>query len=226
MWSLLEAARGCYDAALTYSAPFVSGKDSFNNEYLGQNGQRVSIPPTLLISGLGYIADTGKAISMDLKTAGNALFLVGDFQPVFGGSHFSLSTGRPSAQPVPALPLNAPQVYRALHQAIQSGWVCAAHDLSEGGLGVAAAEMSIGGRLGLRLDLPGEDPILSLYGETNGCLLVEVPVEYGHQFVAQFGGLPCIHVGLVTQDEFLAVTHHMHNIFSLPLHQLVEAWTR
>ncbi len=53
MWSLVEAARGCRDAALAHRTPFISGKDSFNNEYLGQNQQRVAIPPTLLISAIG-----------------------------------------------------------------------------------------------------------------------------------------------------------------------------
>ncbi len=68
----------------------------------------------------------------------------------------------------------APAVYRALHQAIRAGWVRSAHDLSEGGLGVAAAEMAIAGRLGMNLDLPGDDALQALFGETNGCLLVEV----------------------------------------------------
>ena len=226
MWSLLEAARGCYDAALAFRTPFVSGKDSFNNEYLGQNGQRVSIPPTLLISALGAIADTSKVVTMDLKTPGNALFLIGDFKPVLGGSHFSLTTGWPISQPVPAPSDKSPQVYRALHRAIQSCLVCAAHDLSEGGLGVAAAEMCIGGRLGLSLDLPEDDPLQSLFGETNGCLLVEVRSGFDGDFMGLFVGLPCHRIGQVTADEILTVAHRTRSTFSLPVHSLVEAWMK
>jgi phosphoribosylformylglycinamidine synthase subunit PurSL len=89
--SLVEAARGCHDAALLFRTPFISGKDSLNNEYLGTDGQRHAIPPTLLISALGIMDDVTKAVTMDLKEAGNEIYLVGDFAPVFGGSHFSLT---------------------------------------------------------------------------------------------------------------------------------------
>jgi phosphoribosylformylglycinamidine synthase subunit PurSL len=226
MWSLLEAARGCHDAALVHAAPFISGKDSFNNEYQGSSGERVSIPATLLISALGIIADTGKSVTMDLKTPGDLLFLVGEFRPTLGGSHFSLVTGRQSNQPTPCASELAPQVYRVFHKAVQAGWVRAAHDLSEGGLGVAAAEMAIGGRQGVQIDTPDEDPLLSLYCETNGCLLVEVPAEISTNFTNLFGELPCQPVGWVTTESVLTASHRHQEIFWLPLHHLVEAWTR
>jgi phosphoribosylformylglycinamidine synthase len=224
MGSLIEACRGCHDGALAYGTPFVSGKDSLNNEYLGQNGQRESIPPTLLISALGHMADTGKAVTLDLKTPGNPVYLIGEFQPTFGGSHFALLTGQPSAQPVPAPSELAPRVYKALHQAILSGWVRAAHDLSEGGLGVAAAEMAIAGRLGLGLELPGVDPLAALFGETNGCLLVEVPTAHAAQFARHFAGLPCLPLGRVTLDGQLSLFHQQTALFSLPVNKLVQAW--
>ena len=87
--SLVEACRGCHDAALFYGTPFISGKDSLNNEYLGTDGQRHAIPPTLLISAIGMIEDVNQAVTMDLKEAGNVVYLIGDFT-VFGGSHFQL----------------------------------------------------------------------------------------------------------------------------------------
>src|SRR5258706_481577 len=71
MGSLVEACRGCHDAALFYGTPFISGKDSLNNEYLGTDGQRHAIPPTLLISAIGIIHDVNTAVTMDLKNAGN-----------------------------------------------------------------------------------------------------------------------------------------------------------
>ncbi|RPJ26216.1 MAG: phosphoribosylformylglycinamidine synthase, partial [Chloroflexi bacterium] len=73
--SLVEACRGCRDAALLYRTPFISGKDSLNNEYLGSDGQRHAIPPTLLISAIGIIEDVNTAITMDLKEAGNDIYL-------------------------------------------------------------------------------------------------------------------------------------------------------
>ncbi|HEX7434200.1 MAG TPA: phosphoribosylformylglycinamidine synthase subunit PurS, partial [Anaerolineaceae bacterium] len=90
MGALLEATRGCYEGALRYKAPFISGKDSFNNEYMGADGQRHSIPPTLLISAIGIIPDVTHTVTLDLKQAGHLLYRVGDFHPVFGGSHYAM----------------------------------------------------------------------------------------------------------------------------------------
>ena len=115
MGSLVEACRGCHDAALFYGTPFISGKDSLNNEYLGADGQRHAIPPTLLISAIGIIHDINTAVTMDLKEAGNFIYLLGEF---------------PAEQKnVPDVPTSTPQVYRALHQAIQNGLSNPAHDL-------------------------------------------------------------------------------------------------
>ena len=153
MGSLVEACRGCHDAALFYGTPFISGKDSLNNEYLGADGLRHAIPPTLLISAIGIIHDVNQAITMDLKEAGNFIYLLGEFST--------------EQKPVPDVPTSTPQVYRALHQAIANGLIRSAHDLSEGGLAVTAAEMCIGGRLGMTINIEAA----SLFTEVNGCLL-------------------------------------------------------
>ena len=226
MGSLLEAARGCQDAALAHRTPFISGKDSLNNEYLGQNGQRESIPPTLLISAIGIIPDIDKAVTLDLKNPDSEIYLVGEFNPTFGGSHFSLVTGRPADQPVPAPSPAAPQMYRALFKAIQYGWIAAAHDLSEGGLCTCAAEMAIAGRLGLQIDLPIEDPLLGAFGETNGCLLVEVPGQATAEFNALFSSYPCRKIGTVTAEPRFSLKYMGQEILTLPVSQLVDAWTR
>jgi phosphoribosylformylglycinamidine synthase II len=185
--TLVEACRGCHDAAVFYGTPFISGKDSLNNEYLGADGQRHAIPPTLLISAIGIIHDINTAITMDLKTADNLIYLLGDF-----------STENKS---VPEVPASAPHVYRALHQAITSGLIRSAHDLSEGGLAVAAAEMCIGGRLGMELNIDAS----ALFTEVNGCLLVEVTPANASAFENQFANLPFTNIGKVTQSPFLNI---------------------
>ena len=134
MGSLVEACRGCHDAALFYGTPFISGKDSLNNEYLGADGQRHAIPPTLLISAIGIIHDINTAITMDLKAAGNVVYLVGsdlvnsNQLPALSEVEGSVA----SDQLVPDIHKDTMQVYRALHQAIQNGLVKSCHDLSEG----------------------------------------------------------------------------------------------
>jgi len=195
--SLVEAARGCHDAALLFRTPFISGKDSLNNEYLGTDGQRHAIPPTLLISALGIMDDITKAVTMDLKEAGNAMYLVGDFAPVFGGSHFDTTID----ESIPHVSEITPQVYKALHNAINAGLVRSAHDLSEGGLAVAAAEMCIGGRLGL--DITPPLTTRDLFGETTGCLLVEVSPTNITRFEEIFKDLPFKKLGHVISDPIL-----------------------
>jgi phosphoribosylformylglycinamidine synthase II len=222
--SLVEACRGCREAALMLQTPFISGKDSLNNEYLGTDGQRHAIPPTLLISSIGLMQDVAEAVTMDLKAAGDVLYLLGDFRPVFGGSHFDLVTGQVSGEPVPdVLPGNR-SLYQRLHQAI-SGWlVSACHDLSEGGLGVSAAEMCMAGRLGLTLDLPDGDAGRILFGESNGCLLVEVnPVKVA-EFEAAFSGCACRRLGSVISEPFLRVTSRTKIILELSITRLLSAW--
>jgi phosphoribosylformylglycinamidine synthase len=191
MGSLVEACRGCHDAAVFYGTPFISGKDSLNNEYLGADGQRHAIPPTLLISAIGIVEDVTKSITMDLKAAENIVYLV-------GSEELAVS----SNQSAPDVPQTASQVYRAIHQAIQNGLVKSAHDLSEGGLAVAAAEMCIGGRLGLDVVATSVAP----FTEVNGCLLVEVSPANTVAFENQFACLPFAKIGVVTSEPILKIS--------------------
>jgi phosphoribosylformylglycinamidine synthase len=206
MGTLVEACRGCHDGALLFGTPFISGKDSLNNEYMGSDGLRHSIPPTLLISAIGIIEDVNQAVTMDLKEAGNALYLVGSEQ--LPGT---------SDQSVPDVPETAPALYRALHNAIKQGLVRSCHDISEGGLSVAAAEMCIGGRLGLVLDesIPAE----ACFAETNGCLLAEIDPAAETAFRALFTGLPLTRIGTVTADPVLKIAGE-----TLPVADLVKAF--
>ncbi|MHC1782379.1 MAG: phosphoribosylformylglycinamidine synthase subunit PurS [Anaerolineaceae bacterium] len=195
--TLVEACRGCHDAAVFYGTPFISGKDSLNNEYLGSDGLRHSIPPTLLISAIGVIPDIHRAVSMDLKSADNTIYLLGEI---------------PTEQtPVPDVPPTALQVYRALYQSIAAGVVKSAHDLNEGGLGVAAAEMCIGGRLGMELDV---DPSI-LFSEVNGCLLVEVSPHDALLFAQYFTSLPILKIGRVTANPVLKLSNTEINVAEL-----------
>ncbi len=150
--SLVRAALACHARAVTLGTPFISGKDSLNNEFRHRlsdgSDESIAIPPSLLISALGQVDDVSKCVTMDLKEPGNRLFIVGETKNELGGSHFALVGGCCGGR-VPQVDGEiAVKTFAALHQAIAAGTVRACHDLSEGGLAVALAEMAFAGGLG------------------------------------------------------------------------------
>ena len=226
MGDLVQAAQACYDGALRYHAPFISGKDSFNNEYLGSDGKIQAIPPTLLISALGWMPDWEQALTMDLKQAGDLLYLVGSFKPAFGGSHFNLVNSNSAIEEsVPLCSETNPQLYHTFYHAVQQRLVIACHDLSEGGLAVSIAEMMIAGRLGTSLELGANpDPLRTLFGETAGCLLVEVSPQNKIAFEAIMENLPCRLLGTVETDPTLHAANQGAALMDVELPALVKAW--
>ncbi|MBE2193505.1 MAG: phosphoribosylformylglycinamidine synthase subunit PurL [Anaerolinea sp.] len=199
--SLTRCAQGCYQAALTYQAPFISGKDSLNNEYADETGKRHAIPGTLVISALGIVPFVKQAISSVLTGIGNKLYLLGETREELGASHFALLHSE-SGGILPAPPENPLAILRALHQAIRAGRVQSAHDPSEGGIGVALMEMTAGGGCGAQIDLrliPGASSLTlteaALFSESLCRFIVEVRPEDVSQFEAHFAGLPCTCVG-------------------------------
>ncbi len=148
--SLVRAAEGCYDAAKAYRTPFVSGKDSLNNQLrytdpASGEARVIEIPPTLLITGLGIVPAIARTVTMDAKRAGNVLVLVGArTTDELGASHFVQVGGEAECRDIPQVDLKlGPAAARAVAQMIRDGLVASAHDCSEGGLLVAVAEMLI-----------------------------------------------------------------------------------
>lgn len=227
--SLVRCAQGCHDAALAYGTPFISGKDSLNNEYLGEDGQRHAIPGTLVISAVGIVPDVNKTVTMDFKQPGNLLYTIGVTRDELGGSHYNLLhaiDGGTVPQPNP----NALNVMRALHQAIQAGIVQSCHDVSEGGLAVALAEMCIAGGHGCDVDLSGiavADPTGQLFSETASRWIVEVPKGQDAAFQSYFAGELadlCGFVGQVTPLAVLNLRDADQPLINVPISDLERAW--
>lgn len=239
--SLVRAALACRDLALELGTPFVSGKDSLNNEfrYVDANGQQqlIAIPPSLLISALGQIDDVGQAITMDFKAPGNPLYLVGLTRNELGGSQFAQINGLAGGEVPKVQAADARQLFAALHQAIAAGLVRACHDLSEGGLAVAAAEMAFAGGLGARIEL-GDVPadiaeadasqrdLWLLFSESNTRFLCEVPPGAAADFEARLAGLPHACIGKTMETDRLEVfsAAGAADLIDLPLGELKAAW--
>jgi phosphoribosylformylglycinamidine synthase len=225
--SLVRAAEACRDVALAYLMPFISGKDSLNNEYRSGN-TRIAIPPTLLISALGRVPDVRRCVTMDFKQPGNALFLIGTTREEIGGSHYHLVTGGRGGM-VPAVDLElAPRIFRKLHEAIQAGLVRACHDLSEGGLAVAVAEMAFAGAVGADVTHTGgvADDVF-LFSESTTRFLVEVTPGDVREFQEAMSDVPCARVGHTTRESRLRIAGSDGEwIVWAALDELKEAWQK
>ncbi|KPK62820.1 MAG: phosphoribosylformylglycinamidine synthase [Planctomycetes bacterium SM23_32] len=211
--TLVRAALACYDCAVGFGVPFISGKDSLNNEF-NTGEETIAIPPTLLISAMAVMDDVRRAVTMDLKEPGNLLYLVGSTRPELGGSHYLGLFGLTGVT-VPRVRVESARLtMEALSGAIADGLVRACHDLSEGGLGVAAAEMAFAGGVGLSVDLrrvPYEGPAeqrrdaVLLFAESNSRFLAEVPPDRADAFEERFAGLVAAAIGRTAASAALQV---------------------
>ncbi|QDU79424.1 Phosphoribosylformylglycinamidine synthase subunit PurL [Polystyrenella longa] len=233
--SLVRAALACQEVAQAFGTPFVSGKDSLNNEfsYLTESGEQktVAIPSTLLISALGQIPDVKKSLTMDLKEAGNRLYLIGNTKEEMAGSHYLKVTGKSGGQ-VPQVDLvQAPLIFQELHDAIMNGTIRSCHDLSEGGLAVALAEMSFAGELGIDVDLSKLlaqcelSEAVALFSESNTRFVVEVIPQQAEAFEAHFEDLPLVVLGEVTNNNQVIIKGKSGKaIIDADLYELKTAW--
>lgn len=234
--SLVRAALGCHDVAVAWSTPFISGKDSLNNEfsYVDPSGRRqtVSIPPSLLISALGQIADVSDAVTMDAKEPGNLVYLVGQTRAELGGSHFAFVNGLEGGDAPQVDLAAAPRIFRAVHRALGQHLVRSCHDLSEGGLAVAAAEMAFAGDRGMELDLSPlrrtaglDDAATLLFSESNTRFLMEVAPTRRAEFESIFSDLPAVLVGRVTDaGRLIATDGGQTPLIDSSLADLKRAW--
>jgi phosphoribosylformylglycinamidine synthase len=243
MGSLVRAAVACHDAALAYGTPFVSGKDSLNNEFQTADGSTIAIPPTLLISAISVIDDARRCITADAKEAGNVLFLLGATGPQLGGSHYLMVEDITSGGDVPPVDMQTSRrVMGAVCSAVASGLVRSCHDLSEGGLAVAAAEMAFAGGLGVELDLAAAPVDLRaardakgalavpvgalLFGESAGRFLVEVTPDNCDAFLRKIKGVPVGQVGEVTDSGRIVIHAGDSAAIDVPIDAAKSAWQK
>jgi len=226
---LVRANRGLYDAVTAYGVPLISGKDSMKNDTI-MGDVKISIPPTLLVSIIGRMEDVRQAVTMDLKRAGNFLYMLGDTSRELGGSEYYAHYGHVGAS-VPSVDLaQAWERYNRYHQAVLMGLVRSCHDCSDGGMGVALAEMAFAGEVGLSVDLDAvpasgnlrEDALL--FSESASRLLVEVAPSDALKFEEAMGKTVWARIGQCTTDLRLIITKDKKEILSLDLKEMKDAW--
>ena len=224
--ALVRASAGCHDAGIAYRTPFISGKDSLNNQFTTESGETIRIPATLLISGFGIVKDIRNCVTMDAKHATHALVLVGDTTDAVGGSHLlRVAPYAPGNRALPETDLErGPATAHAVAKAIADTTVYAAHDASEGGVLLAAAEMAFSGGVGLHLDMnaiTGDLASLAVacFAETPSRYLLEVCPNALDALATALGDVP--HRVIGTFDD----TQRVHGDgLDVALNSLHDAW--
>ncbi|MDE2026340.1 MAG: phosphoribosylformylglycinamidine synthase, partial [Patescibacteria group bacterium] len=214
---LKRATQACYDYAVAYETPFISGKDSMYNDFKGfdKHGKpvKISVPPTLLISSIGVVNDMNKVISLDAKHAGDIVYILGETFDELGGSEYFVSLNA-IGNTVPKV--NAKKnnkLYHALYNAIQQNLVASGQSVNRGGLAVAVAKTAMGGMLGMHIDLSKLPGIVSrddfaLYSESQGRILVTVAKENVKEFEKQMTGNSFAKIGEVTEHTDVTIIGH------------------
>jgi phosphoribosylformylglycinamidine synthase len=208
---LKRAVRACYDLAVGYGTPYISGKDSMFNDFKGYDEQgnpiHIAIPPTLLISSIGIVDDINKVVSIDTKMPGDIVYLLGETYDELGGSEYFAMKGAVGNN-VPTVDISAnKKMYLSLSKAIRKGLVASAISVTHGGLGAALAKASVAGQLGMDISLkkiPGKTtrPDFALFSESQGRIVATINPKNAADFEKAMAGSPFAKIGKVTKNDF------------------------
>ncbi len=229
--NLVRCAEGCYKAAKAFGTPYISGKDSLYNEYT-ENGKSLAIPGTILISAIGIVDDVRRSVTMDFKKAGNSIFVVGTTFDELGGSIYLDNQGQVGKN-VPKVNFPAAiKTYRAIEKAVKGGLIASMHDCSEGGLGVALAEMAFAGGLGAtvlvkKVPYKGtrkRDDVI-LFAESNSRLVIEVSPKHEAKLKALLKGVAHAKIGTVeASPEFIVYGLKDKPVINTRIDELKSIW--
>ncbi len=214
-----------------FGVPCISGKDSMKNDYTG-GGRKISIPPTVLYTVIGVVPNAALAVSSDFKNPGDVIYLLGMTYNELGGGELCDELGMWSDTVPHVDSLAARARYAAVHQAMAGRLVTACHDLSDGGLAVALAEMCIGGRLGAAVDLDKApvcgvpDATTLLYSESASRLLVTVRPDAAQDFERLFRGSRLARLGVVTEEGTLYASWRGAQVLAQSVDALAASWKK
>lgn len=216
-WELHHSIEGMAEACRVFDTPVISGNVSLYNE---NNGS--AIYPTPMIGMVGLIKDAKYVIPSRVQHAGDKLYLVGKTGDDYAGSELQKMMTGEIAGTLADFDLEHVHDYLGrLLKAEQSGLVASAHDLSEGGLAVAAAETVFKTELGLNADFRALDK-KQFFSETPGRMLVSVAPENAAAFeeIMQDDAMPA---GEVAATQWLEI-HLADAELNLPVAQMQKLW--
>ncbi|MCS7179811.1 MAG: AIR synthase-related protein, partial [bacterium] len=228
--NLVRCVKGCKEFALRYKVPFISGKDSLNNYFKGKDKNIISIPGTLLISGIGIIEDIRKICSTDFKKEGNIIFILGKTFNELGSSQFYLNhkiKGGILPRPRPEITLN---LMKKIYLGIKNGLIKSCHDCSDGGLITAICEMMIGGNLGCSINFKDvlaetKEPEIILFSESCGRFVVEIEKDKIYEFENLFKNEEISLIGEIIEEKKILGWWGNKKLFEISLDKIYEKWS-
>ncbi|MFH1402828.1 MAG: phosphoribosylformylglycinamidine synthase subunit PurL [Candidatus Altiarchaeota archaeon] len=214
----VSATEGLYFAANAYGIPFVSGNVSLYNE-----APKGPIAPTPTLLGVGIVKDVRKCVTSDLKDEGSIVYLIGETMREMRGSQYYRMMNLDGGCVPTVDPGKTKKSMEELLAAMDKGIVRSCHDLSEGGLLVALAEMCFGGDMGVEADLNGMGDLrtdFKLFSESNSRWLVEVSPGKADEFEENVG---CVKIGVVKSAKKIVLSDGDVKI-ELSLEELRDRW--
>ncbi len=232
---LKAAAEACYDYAVAYKTPFISGKDSMFNDFKGfdKNGKpvKISVPPTLLISSLSVMDDVTKSVSIDPKFAGDLIYILGETKPQLGASEYFASMGDKIGNSVPKVDSDsALKLYKTCYEAINKRLISSALSPSLGGLLVALAKKSIAAMLGMEIDItkiPRSQDMRTdylLYSETQSRFIVTIDPRNKEIFEKHFQNHIFAEIGKITEQKAFILKKGETKILNESVQKLNESY--
>ena len=232
---LVRACRALKDLCLAYEIPLLSGKDSMyvDGHLAGAYGEthKVSAPETIQFTTIGVVDDVAKCVTMDSRCAGDLVYMLGTTRDEMGASEYYAHLGHTG--------LNVPRVdpelfktyYAVLQQAVEKELAASVHGVYRGGLGIHLALVTMGGRLGMQVDLSGvpvdgslRDDII-LFSESAGRFIITIDPADKNRFEKLFAGHPCNRIGRITEDPVFSIKgQDTQAMISLPVNELLDAW--
>ncbi len=206
---LKRACEAIYDLAVLYQTPFISGKDSMFNDFKGYDGNdspiKISIPPTLLVSGIGVMQNVDQCVSLEPKAAGDLVYLLGQTHNELGASEYYAMHGV-TGQNVPETDGAANlALYKSLSKANIHHWVASALPVTLGGLGVALAKKCIASGFGMDVRLLSTLGLAThLFSESTGRVLITIDPKHKQDIEFLFAG-DAHFLGTVTDKPVLSI---------------------
>lgn len=226
LWQLKQSAKACFDYAVVFKTPFISGKDSMFNDFKGydekSNPVKISVPPTLLISSIGIIDDVLQTVSIDSKYPGDLVYILGDtFDELGGSEYFSLYNLTGGSVPeVDALKNR--KLYINFYKCVKKNIISSAISVTRGGLGIALAKTAMAGMLGVEVSLKNN---YILFSESQGRILVTIDPKNKKQFEQMMKKNALALIGTVINNQNIIIKNkEQKNIIHLDVQKALKAY--